>query len=343
MLRTWMACPAAALAATAAAWAGERVAVEWKPMPGAKLSYSVAMDVDVKTTVRRGDEADEGTSCTKTGLVMALVPGEPGAEGRRPCKVTLSSLDVNQAVEGPDGKFTVGISGGELKLTRDGKVAVDTKAGVRKDLADAVLREFAFADKEGAVVVDASGRVADPSGPNEFVASLTGRTGEGLFPLEFPSGEYGVGESWESAGRRIERLRALDLSQSPVDVPVRYVLDAFEEREGRRLARVTFVSDVSREGLTARAAASGGAGESVRIARFARKATGRALFDCAKGEFVEGEVKTSLEATLELEVKGAPVEMTWKGDSTVTMKLLAATPTAPATPAAPAAPVEAPK
>ncbi len=341
-IRRWGALTVLALAAAMLAEAGERHTIAYAYRKGVKSAYDVGLHVEVSTGIKQGGQSDEGSSETNIRLVMSYVPGEPGSGERQPLAVTFSDLEVDQDVKSPDGDFTVEIRGEDLKLTRGGTDVIDTKKRLRKELADTILREFAFVDQEGTVTVGRDGRVVEVTGPNEFRAFLSAQTGAGLFPLECPTGQYAPGESWTSKTRRVSKFRSLDISDNPISVTLTFRLESVEEVEGRRRARIEISSKIKEENLKAVARSGSGRGRDVEIESFRRETEGHVVFDLDRGEVIESELRTTLEVTMNLTVKNSPVKMTWKGSSTATTKLRPPEPEEPAPEAPAGEPAEAP-
>ncbi|MHC5053440.1 MAG: hypothetical protein ACYTKD_01845 [Planctomycetota bacterium] len=297
----------AALALASAVWAAESHEIAFKFTEGEKSSYGIDIQLDITTTAERGGQKQESSARTKKlALVMDVVEraAKEGVRASPELAVTFRDLAVEQEISGAAGEITLEISGEDVVARRGGAVIVDTKEGKGKELAKALLAEFAFIGKEGTLTLRESGRVTKVDGPEAFRSFLAPDSGAGLWILETKPGAIAVGETWESEERRIRRFRGLDLSTNPLAVKVSYTLDGFSERDGRKVAKIKVKSDLLREkSLSATVTGEALRGARVDIRRLERKAEGTVLFDIDEGRLIESDVEVTLAVEVEMTVK----------------------------------------
>ncbi len=298
----------AALATVGAgARAGEARRLRYKFTEGARSTYALHVEYDLSTRAEQGERKQESSRNTKLDLVMEVVEHErkAGARAKPTLGVTFRDLKVEQKLTGPAGDIDVAIESGEVTVKRRGMVVIDTKEGKGKDLAKRLLKEFAFLGKEGTLTVDSSGRVSAVDGPEEFKSFLAADTRAGVWVLETGTEPVRVGESWESAERKIERFRGLDLSKNPLTVRLRYTLTEVTEEGGRKIARIA-VKSVSATNVTKDISANVSnqslSRVPVDIARFERTVEGTVEFDVDAGRVVKSDLKIKLDVEVEMKV-----------------------------------------
>ncbi|MHC4250351.1 MAG: hypothetical protein ACYS9X_14580 [Planctomycetota bacterium] len=314
----------AALALASAVGAAESHVLAFKFTDGEKLTYGIDIELDITTTAERGSQKQESSARTKKlALVMDVVEraAKEGVRAAPELAVTFRDLVVEQELSGAAGEITLEISGSDVVARRGGAVMVDTKKGKGKELAKALLAEFAFIGKEGTLTLRESGRVTKVDGPEAFRSFLAPDSGAGLWVLETKLGAVAVGETWESEERRIRRFHGLDLSTNPLAVKVSYTLEEFSERDGRKVAKIKVRSDLLREkSLSATVTGEALKDARVDIRRLERKAEGTVLFDIDEGRLIESDMKVTLAVEAEMTVKN---ELT-KRDETVKTKVTGA-------------------
>lgn len=325
--------------------AEEAYELRYRFTEGATSTYALHVELDVSTSAKRGAEEQESSADTKLDLLMQVVEHEPkeSTRAKPTLAVTFRDLVVSQKLKGPEGDIAVTIRGEKVKVERGFSVVIDTEKGEGKDLAKGLLKEFAFLGKEGTLTVEPDGRVSAVDGPSEFrsfVAPGSGAaggsgsggealTGAGLWVLQTAGEPVRIGESWQSSGRKIERLRGLDLSENPLVVKLGYALKEVAEEGGRKIARVAVKSanlardlsgKVSNESLTA---------APVTIRTFERTVKGTVRFDVESGRLVESDLSVKLNVTVEMKVGDGEtdgeeiVKTTISGTARVQLKLQA--------------------
>jgi len=298
----------AALATVGAgARAGEAHRLRHSFTEGARSTYALHVESDLSTKAEQGERKQESSRKTTLNLVMGVVEHEPkaGARAKPTLGVTFRDLKVDQKLTGPAGDIDVAIESGEVTVKRGGMVVIDTKEGKGKDLAKRLLKEFAFLGKEGTLTIDSSGRVSGVAGPEQFKSFLAADTRAGVWVLETGAESVRAGESWESAERKIERFRGLDLSKNPLTVRLRYTLKEVAEKGGRKIATIAVKSasatDVTK-GISASVSNQSLSRVPVDIARFERTVEGTVEFDVDAGRVVKSDLDIKLNVEVEMKV-----------------------------------------
>ncbi len=302
--------PAAAITALAiasAVGAAESHVLAYKFTEGEKSTYAIDIELDITTTAEQGGQKQVSTARTKKlGLAMDVVEraAKEGVRAAPELGVTFRDLVVEQELSGAAGDVTLEITGSEVVAKRDGSTIIDTKAGKNKELAAALLAEFAFVGKEGTLTVRESGRVTKVDGPDAFKAFLAADSGSGLWVLETKPSSVAPGETWAAEGRRIMKFRGLDLSTNPITVNVSYTLEAFAEQDGRKVAKIKVKSDLaSRRDMTGNVTGEALKDARVDIRKLERTAEGTVLFDIDEGRVIESDVSVTLAVEVEMTVK----------------------------------------
>jgi len=329
----------AALAMASAGRAVESSEIAFKFEEGRRSSYAIDIEIDLATTAERDGQKQESAARTKKLALAMDVTERAATEGVRASPelaVTFRDLVVEQELSGVSGKITLDIRGEKVVAERDGVVIVDTEKGKGKELAGALLEQFAFIGKEGTLTLRESGRVTEVKGPDAFRSFLSPESGAGLFVLETKPGAIGVGETWKSEERRIRSFRGLDLSTNPLAFTVSYTLEELAEQDGRKVAKIKVASELARKrGLTARITGEALDGEArVEIRKLERTAEGSVLFDIDEGRLVESDIKVTLAVEVEMTVKNErtkkdeTVKTSVTGSGRATMRLRPAPPEA---------------
>jgi len=336
--RRAMVAAVAALAMASAGRAVESSEIAFKFEEGRRSSYAIDIEIDLATTAERGGQKQESSARTKKLALAMDVTERAATEGVRASPelaVTFRDLVVEQELSGVSGEITLDIRGEKVVAERDGIVIVDTEKGKGKELAGALLEQFAFIGKEGTLTLRASGRVTEVDGPDAFRSFLSPESGAGLFVLETKPGAIGVGETWKSEERRIRSFRGLDLSTNPLAFTVSYTLEEIAERDGRKVAKIKVASELARKrGLTARATGEVLEAARVEIRKLERTAEGTVLFDIDEGRVVESDVAVTLAVEVEMTVKNErtkedeTVKTSVTGSGRAAMKLQPAPPEA---------------
>ncbi len=293
--------------ATVGARAGEAHRLRHRFTEGARSTYALHVEYDLSTTAEQGERKQESSRDAKLDLVMEVVEHErkAGARAKPTLGVTFRDLKVDQKLTGPAGDIDIAIESGEVTMKRGGMVVIDTKEGKGKDFAKRLLKEFAFLGKEGTLTVDSSGRVSAVDGPEELKSFLAADTRAGVWVLETGTEPVRAGESWESAERKIARLRGLDLSKNPLTARLRYTLTEVVEEGGRKIARIA-VKSVSAtnvtKGISARVSNQSLSRVPVDIVRFERTVEGTVEFDLDAGRVVRSDLKIKLDVEVEMKV-----------------------------------------
>jgi hypothetical protein len=302
--------PAAAIAALAVATAvgaGESHVLAYKFTEGGKSTYALGITLDITTTAEQGGQKQVSTARTKKlDLAMDVVerPAKEGVRAAPELGVTFRDLVLEQELSGAAGDVTLEIEGGEVVARRSGSVIIDTKKGKNKELAAAILAEFAFVGKEGTLTVRESGRVTKVDGPDAFKAFLSAESGAGLWVLETKASSVAAGETWAAEERRIRSFRGLDVSTNPIKVNVSYTLEGFEEREGRKVAKIKVKSELARgRNLTGNVTGEALKGARVDIRKLERTAEGTVLFDIDAGRLIESDIHVTLDVEVEMTIK----------------------------------------
>lgn len=317
----------AAVSAGALAGAEDKHVLSFKYKDGEKSSYDLALRLDMAVSARQPSQKQESSSSTSINVAMDVV--ERVQEGGNPSlTVTFHDLSAEQKLSGPAGELEVSISGRDVTVRRGGTSIIDTKKGEGTQLASSILRELGFLGAEGTISLGPDGRVNAISGSKELEQFLAPETGFSLFVLETPPAPVAVGETWVSSERGISRLRGLDLSMNPLLVKTRFTLQGFEERNGRRLARIALKSDFSQKDLSASAISDAIGNQPVTITSLERSATGIIYFDPERGKLIESELEVKLSVRMEMSFDSAggsgdkeKVETTITGTAKSTAKL----------------------
>ena len=170
--------------------AGESVRIGFRFEDGARSSYDVSLDLDVTNTVELAElKGQKQSSSAKTVMKLVMKTATRAAEDAPPeVAVTFTALEVDQTIEGPSGEIKVEIRGSDVKVEKDSRYVINTREDLNKELAAALLAEFAFVGRKGTLVMGPSGRVAEVKGPKGFTDFLAASSGPGIFGLEAPGG-----------------------------------------------------------------------------------------------------------------------------------------------------------
>jgi len=297
----------AALVMASAGRAVESSEIAFKFEEGRRSSYAIDIALDMATTAERGGQKQESSARTKKLALVMDVTERAAVEGVRAAPelaVSFRDLVVEQELSGVSGEIALDIRGEKVVAKRNGIVIVDTEKGKGRELAGAILEQFAFIGKDGTLTVLESGRVKKVDGPDAFASFLSPESGAGLFVLETGPGAVGVGETWKSEERRIKRFRGVDLSTNPLAFTVSYTLEELIERDGRKVAKIKVASELARKrGLTARVTGEALEDARVEIRKLERTAEGTVLFDVDEGRLVESDIAVTLAVKVEMTVK----------------------------------------
>ena len=220
-----------------AALAQESAQIQIRFEEGAESRYEVSLELDVTSVAGLKEQKVSTGSKTSMKLAMDTVAHAPAGEPPS-LAVTFSGLELDQTIDGPAGEIKVEIRGENVKVEKRSRTLIDTSREEDAGRGSAILAEFAFVGVEGTLVMERSGRVAEVKGPRKFTDFLAASSGPGLFVLEAPEGKVAVGESWPAEPAEIRKLKGLDLSANPIIVRTSFTLEGFEEKDGRKLARI---------------------------------------------------------------------------------------------------------